>query len=81
MRVEEQLRPVVSGRGFDERDTLQSVPVCVINEAFARRHFEGRNPIGARLSLWPAPDLPPQVREIVGVARQTSGEPDAPEQL
>ena len=25
--------------------------VCLVNEAFVRRHFEGRNPIGARLSL------------------------------
>ena len=55
--------------------------MCLVNEAFVRRHFEGRNPIGARLSLKPAFDRPPQVREIVGVARQTSGEPDAPEEL
>ena len=73
--------PIVSGRGFNERDTLHSVPVCLVNEAFVRRHFKGRNPIGARLSLTPPFDGPPQVREIVGVARQTSGEPDAPEEL
>jgi putative ABC transport system permease protein len=46
-----------------------------------RRHFKGRNPIGARLLLKPGFNRPPQVREIVGVARQTSGEPDAPEEL
>ena len=73
--------PVVSGRGFDERDTLRSAPVCLVNEAFVRRHFKHRNPIGARLSLIAAPDRPAQIREIVGVARQTSGEPDAPEEL
>ena len=73
--------PIVSGRGFNERDTLRSVPVCLINEAFVRRHFEGRNPIGARLSLTAPPNGPTQVREIVGVARQTSGQPDAPELL
>ena len=71
----------MNGRGFTERDTLHSVPVCLVNEAFVRRHFEGRNPIGARLSLKPPFDRPSQVREIVGVARQTSGEPDAPEEL
>ena len=43
--------PIVSGRGFNERDTLRSLPVCLVNEAFVRRHFKGRNPIGARLSL------------------------------
>jgi putative ABC transport system permease protein len=73
--------PIVSGRGFNQRDTLHSVPVCLVNEAFVRRHFEHRNPIGARLSLIAAPDRPAQIREIVGVARQTSGEPDAPEEL
>jgi putative ABC transport system permease protein len=73
--------PVVSGRGFTDRDTLTSVPVCLVNEAFVRRHFKGRNPIGARLSLQAPPTGPTQVREIVGVARQTSGEPDAPEPL
>ena len=73
--------PIVGGRGFNERDMLRSVPVCLVNEAFVRRHFEGRNPIGARLSLTAPPNGPAQIREIVGVARQTSGEPDAPEEL
>ena len=73
--------PIVRGRGFNEHDTLRSVPVCLVNEAFVRRHLQGRNPIGARLSLTPRFDGPTQVREIVGVARQTSGQPDAPEEL
>jgi putative ABC transport system permease protein len=73
--------PIMNGRGFTGRDSLHSVPVCLVNEAFVRRHFKGRNPIGARLSLMSPFDPRVQVREIVGVARQTSGEPDAPEEL
>jgi putative ABC transport system permease protein len=73
--------PIVYGRGFNERDALRSVPVCLVNEAFVRRHFKGRDPIGVRLWLKPTYDRPAQVREIVGVVRQTSGEPDAPELL
>jgi putative ABC transport system permease protein len=73
--------PIVKGRGFNERDTLRSLPVCLVNEAFVRRYFQGRNPIGARLSLAAPFNGPTQIREIVGVARQTSGEPDAPEEL
>ena len=73
--------PIVSGRGFNERDTLRSLPVCLVNEAFVRRQLAGRNPIGARLALSAPPFRPVQIREIVGVARQTSGEPDAPEEL
>ena len=41
----------MNGRGFAERDTLHSVSVCLVNEAFVRRHFKDRNPIGARLLL------------------------------
>ena len=73
--------PVVEGRGFTGRDALQSAPVCLVNEALVRRHFEGRSPIGARLSLTAPFGRLSQVREIVGVVRQTSGEPDAPEEL
>jgi len=74
--------PIVRGRGFNDRDTLHSLPVCLVNEAFVRRHFQGgRNPIGARLSLTAPFNGPTQIREIVGVARQTSGAPDAPEEL
>ena len=73
--------PIVNGRGFNDRDTLRSVPVCLVNEALVRRHFKGRSPIGARLTLTAPLNGPTQVREIVGVARQTSGEPDAPEEL
>jgi putative ABC transport system permease protein len=73
--------PIVRGRGFNERDTLHGVQVCLVNEAFVRAHFKGRDPIGARLWMKPNYDLPAQVREIVGVVRQTSGQPDAPEEL
>jgi putative ABC transport system permease protein len=54
--------------------------VCLINEAFARRYFKERDPIGRRLTVTP-PNGPAQTREIVGIVRQTSGEPDAPEEL
>jgi putative ABC transport system permease protein len=69
--------PILAGRGFDERDTRDGVPVCIVNEAFARL-FHGRSPIGQRLALRPgsAPEARPIVREIVGVARQVKGRPD-----
>jgi putative ABC transport system permease protein len=72
---------IVRGRGFDDRDTLRSLPVCLVDEAVVRRHFKNRNPIGARLSLTRPPNGPTEIREIVGVARQTMGEPDAPDEL
>ena len=73
--------PVVAGRGFDDRDRSDTVPVCLVNEAFVRRHFRGRSPIGVRLALRPAtvPQAKPFIREIVGVARQVKGRPDEAE--
>jgi putative ABC transport system permease protein len=74
--------PLVAGRGFDARDTRQSVPVCIVSEALARRYMGGRSPIGVRLALRPAsaPDAKPTVREIIGVARQLKERPDETEE-
>ena len=69
--------PILAGRAFDRRDTRDGVPVCIVNEAFARS-FHGRSPIGQRVALRPtgSPQEKPMVREIVGVARQVKGRPD-----
>jgi putative ABC transport system permease protein len=69
--------PILAGRAFDRRDTRDGVPVCIVNEAFARS-FHGRSPIGQRVALRPtsSPQAKPVVREIVGVARQVKGRPD-----
>jgi len=69
--------PIVAGREFTDRDTRQTTPVCIVNEAFARRHLQGRNPIGERVSIQPRfLGTTPAVREIVGVAKQIKGRPD-----
>lgn len=75
--------PLVGGRGFNDRDTGDSVPVCIVNEAFVRRHLQGRSPIGLRVAIRPtaSAQAPPVVREIVGVARQVKGRPDETEDL
>jgi putative ABC transport system permease protein len=73
---------IVAGRGFSEHDTLKSAPICVVNEAFVRRYFAGRSPIGARIVARPDPPAPASIaREIVGVVRQTKGRPDDPQEL
>jgi putative ABC transport system permease protein len=38
--------PLVAGRGFDDHDTKTSAPVVIVNEAFARRFFNGASPLG-----------------------------------
>jgi putative ABC transport system permease protein len=71
--------PVVAGRAFNDRDTRDSVPVCIVNEAFVRRHLQDRSPVGLRLALRSTAQAKPFVREIVGVARQVKGRPDETE--
>jgi putative ABC transport system permease protein len=68
---------LIRGRAFTDHDTTSTVQVCIVNEAFARRHLNGRDPIGVRVSV-SSMDLrggpTPVVREIVGVSRQVTTE-------
>ena len=74
--------PIVSGRGFDSRDVGGAPAVCMVNEAFVRQHLRDRSPIGVQISIRPTgAQVPPVVREIVGVARQVKGRPDEKEDL
>ena len=69
---------IVSGRAFTDDDRIGTAPVCIVNEAFARRHFPGRNPIGERIRIGL---IEVDEREIVGVARQVKGRPDEIEEF
>ena len=75
--------PIVTGRAFSDGDTADTVPIAIVNEAFARRHLPGRSPIGLRVAVRPASttQATPVVREIVGVARQVKARPDETEDL
>ncbi len=52
------------GRTFSTQDHLQSPPVVMINEAFARRHFPDQNPVNEFITLHRGSS---RSREIVGV--------------
>jgi predicted permease len=58
--------PVLQGREFVDSDTADSPRVCVINEAFAKRFFAGRNPVGLQLNIV-ADDESKTPYQIVGV--------------
>jgi predicted permease len=75
---------IVAGRDFNEHDALnviaanQSLPVSqsgqravIVNEAFVKRYFGGRSPLGARVAMGSAPDAKPD-SEIVGVVENIS---------
>jgi putative ABC transport system permease protein len=60
--------PLLQGREFTTSDNADSVPVAIVNEAFARRYFPGENPIGRRIRIDPAHRAHEQWSEIVGIA-------------
>jgi predicted permease len=71
--------PIRAGRDFDERDSSRVPHVVIINEAFARRHFPGEDPIGRTL-ITGMGQLPSQIVGIVadirGISLNTPPEPD-----
>jgi putative ABC transport system permease protein len=40
--------PIVSGRGFDERDGASAPLVAIVNESFAKQYYKGKNAVGLR---------------------------------
>ena len=59
--------PMRSGRGFDGADRLQSRPVAIVNDAFARR-FLGGNADAAVIQTLTEPGYPPTAYAVVGRA-------------
>lgn len=53
--------PLIGGRTFRDSDSKTSAPAVVINDAFARRYFKDRNPVGEHIFSTGV------VREVVGV--------------
>src|SRR5439155_3788424 len=63
--------PLLSGREFDDRDSLTSPKVAIVNETFVRRFVNGTNPIGRRVWRETTPTDPETAFEIVGVVKDT----------
>jgi putative ABC transport system permease protein len=61
----ETIRTPVRGRSFDAADTMGRQPVAMVNDAFVRRHWPDRDPIGLRLRT----SADPAWRTVVGVVR------------
>jgi predicted permease len=59
--------PILQGREIRESDRASGLKVCVINEAFAKKFFDKRNPIGMHITTIYGDKR--RVHEIVGVAR------------
>src|SRR3954453_11395524 len=74
--------PILQGRGFTRADGKDSPLVIMINEAFALKHFAGKNPIGQQVMI-DQPENKFDTREVVGVVGNTRhdslAEPQGPE--
>lgn len=57
--------PLMQGRDFSARDTVNAPWVAIINQAMARRYWPHEDPLGQRLALNIVPEEQP--REIVGL--------------
>jgi putative ABC transport system permease protein len=44
--------PLLQGREFDAHDNRQSLPVVIVNESLAHKHWPGENPVGKLLKLY-----------------------------
>jgi predicted permease len=61
--------PVLLGRAFDDRDQPGSQAVAVVSEAYVKRNFPDRNPLGQHIVVSRRPPLENRDVEIVGVAK------------
>ena len=61
--------PFLAGRDFTDRDTVQTPPVAIVNQAFVRELFGTENPQGKTFRTRPEPHYPETEYEIVGVVK------------
>jgi putative ABC transport system permease protein len=59
--------PVLGGRDFSTRDSLQAPRVVMVSESLARRYWPGQDAVGKRVKYGPA-DSPGPWMEVIGVA-------------
>lgn len=62
--------PLLAGREFDERDRSGTLPVAIVNEAWAKVNLDGRNPVGQSVISFGLQAKAQRV-EIVGLASNT----------
>lgn len=74
--------PIIQGRDFNEQDDLDSAPVLIVNQAFARKFFPGEIALGKRIepgaTYGAAGTKTREIVAIVGNAKQSlfTADPD-----
>ena len=62
--------PLLSGRTFTDRDTLDSSRVAIVSRRTVDEFFNGQNPIGKRINVTTGPETFREVVGVVGDVRQ-----------
>jgi predicted permease len=63
--------PFLSGRDFNDRDTVSSPPVAIVTETFARKFFHGTNPVGNLFSKVEQEGKPDKIFQIIGLVKDS----------
>jgi predicted permease len=63
----------LQGRDFTTKDDAKAQPVAIVNQRFAQKFFEGRNPIGRHIGMGGDPGTKTPI-EIVGLVHDTKYE-------
>jgi predicted permease len=61
----------VAGRDFNQHDDLSAPRVAIVNEEFARKVFQGKNPVGLSFRREESAEKPDSVFLVVGLVRNT----------
>ena len=60
--------PMLAGRDFNDTDTPTSPRVAIVNETFAKKFFQGANPVGKVVNDSGKPD---KTYQIIGLVKDT----------
>ncbi len=63
--------PLLAGRDFDKHDNLSSPKVAIVNQAFAKKLYGGRNPVGRSFRVEAEGNEAEEVFQIVGLIGDT----------
>jgi putative ABC transport system permease protein len=63
---------IVSGRNFDDRDSITAPKVAIVNQTFAQKFFGTLNPVGKGFWVEQTPGEPQKLLEVAGVVADTN---------
>ncbi|HKG60298.1 MAG TPA: ABC transporter permease [Pyrinomonadaceae bacterium] len=68
---------IVRGRAFTEQDKAGALPVVIVNETLARKHWPGQDPLGKRIRFYGPLERAPWL-QVVGVIKDVKHELNIP---